>query len=111
MTTKSMRPSHIWKNKNASSRIDYIWINQELAMNNLYSFNNTDFDHITNSDHTLLQLSLNRKGLANGPSEAAVKRRGPRTILDLKRMDSEKWIKYVQWTEIEFKRLKLLDKI
>src|SRR5436305_12006625 len=80
-------------------------------MNNLYSFNNIDFDHITNSDHTLLQLSFYRKGLTNGPSKAAVKRRGPRTILDFKGIDSEKWIKYVQWTELEFKRLKLLDKI
>src|SRR5438477_7691287 len=80
-------------------------------MNNLYSFNNTDFDHITNSNHTLLQLLLYRKGLVKDPSKAAVKRRGPRTILDLKGMDSEKWLKYVQWTETEFKWLKLLNKI
>ena len=97
MTTKSMRPSHTWKNKNASSRIDYIWINQELAMNNkLYSFNNIDFNHITNSDHTLLQLSLYRKGIVNCSSEAAIKRKGLRTILDLKRIDNKKWLKYVQ---------------
>ena len=110
-TSLSSKPSHTWKNRNVSSRIDYIWITHELATNNLFSFNNIAFNHITNSDHTLLQLLLYKKNITNCPSEARTKRRGPRSIFDFKKMDDEKWAEYAQWIEIRLKQLKLLDHI
>src|SRR5438477_13040002 len=55
---KFIKTLYIYKNKNAYSRIDYIWTNQKLAIKNLHLFNNTEFDHITNSNYILLKLLL-----------------------------------------------------
>ena len=61
-----------------------------MALNNVHSFSNTGFEHITNSDHTLLQITLYRNGITNTPKKAVAKRRKPRIIFDLKNMDKEK---------------------
>ena len=82
--------SFTWKNKIASSRIDYIWISQNLASNNISSFKNIDFRHITNSDHTLLQVKLLKENLINSPKKASINKRGPRTIANYKEINHEK---------------------
>jgi exonuclease III len=111
ITTTTKQYSHTWKNKNSSSRIDYIWTTQDMALNNVHSFSNTGFEHITNSDHTLLQVTLYRNGITNTPKKAVAKRRKPRIIFDLKNMDKEKWSKYAQEIESEFKKIKIEEKI
>jgi hypothetical protein len=111
ITSNFTKPSHTWKNKEASSRIDYIWITQDLITNSIYSFNNRDYEYITNSDHTLLQVSFYKKDIVNLPKEAAIRKRGSRTILDLKKMAKEDWLNYAQKIETEIVQHKLLDKI
>ena len=111
MTTISGQLSHTWKNNKASSRIDYMWINHELILNNIHLFSNKDFRHITNSDHTLLQVILYGEEIINIQKKATVNRRKPRTIYDLKGMDKEKWVKYTQEIERIFKENRIISKI
>jgi len=87
-TSKQISPT--WRNKYFSSCIDYIWLFQELVLNNIYLFNNMKFDHITNSNHTLLQIILYRDNITNTSRKSMIKKRKPRTIFDFKKMDQEK---------------------
>jgi hypothetical protein len=70
-----------------------------------------DFEHITNSDHTLLQIVLYNKNITTSPKKALVRRRKSRTIFDLKKMNQEKWIKYIQEIESEFDKLDVIKEI
>ena len=92
--TTSKQTTFTWRNKNSSSHIDYIWTSQNLTLNNIYSFNNTEFNHITNSNHTLLQVKLIKNGLTNSAKQASINRRETKTISNLKAMDKEKWITF-----------------
>jgi endonuclease/exonuclease/phosphatase family metal-dependent hydrolase len=56
-------PSPTWKGFISHSRIDYIWISNDIALQHLHSFENTSIDIVTNSDHTLLKIQLYNKGL------------------------------------------------
>src|SRR5438552_18697954 len=102
--------SHIWKNARSSSRIDYMWLSQNLILN-IHSFKNKEYKHVTNSDHTLLQATIYGDDLIGCPKRANDYRKKPRTILDLKEMTKEKWIKYTQEVKREITRLKILSKI
>ena len=84
MTANSGSYLHTWKQRDISSWIDYIWVSQKLALNNIRSFSNKDFNYITNSDHTFLQVTLYKKRLTDSPRKARGKRREPRIIFDLK---------------------------
>ena len=70
-----------------------------------------DFEHITNSDYTLLQIVLYNKNITISPKKALVRRRKSRTIFDLKKMNQEKWIKYTQEIESEFDKLDVIKEI
>src|SRR5438552_18734236 len=98
------------ENAKSSSRIDYMWLSQNLALN-IHSFKNKEYKHITNSDHTLLQAVIYSDDIIGCPKRANDYRKKPRTILDLKEMTQEKWIEYSQENEREMVRLKLLSKI
>src|SRR5438477_12945423 len=102
--------SHTWKNARLSNRIDYIWLSQNHALN-IHFFKNKEYKHITNSDHTLLQVVIYGDYIIGCPKRANDYRKKPRTILDLKEMTQEKWIEYSQEVEREIVRLKLLSKI
>ena len=84
--------SHTWKSNSASSRIDYIWISSNLYQNNLHSFINSPFNHITNSDHTLLKFNLYTHRISNFTKEADLNRKSKnkRLIYDYKSMNEEK---------------------
>ena len=103
-------PSHTWKNTKSSSRIDYIWLSQDLALN-IYSFKNEEFDTITNSDHTLLQVAILSDEIIGGSKIANTYKKKPRTILDLKKMTDEKWKSYSEEIEKEIIRLGILKDI
>ena len=90
VTSTSKHQSFTWNNKRSQSHIDYIWVSEELAHNNIHSFKNTNFNHITNSDHTLLQITLYKKNITNCIKKAKSNRREKRTIFNLKDMDQEK---------------------
>jgi exonuclease III len=102
--------SHTWKNTVSSSRIDYMWLSQDLAIN-IYSFKNKAFDHITNSDHTLLQVSIFNDEILGYPKRADTYKKKPRTIANLKEMTKEKWIEYSNEIEKEIDRLQILKTI
>jgi exonuclease III len=107
----SKQKSPTWQNHNSSSRIDYIWTSQELSLNNIHSFKNIDFKHISNSDHTLLQIKLLKNDLINSPKKAAINKRGSRVIVNLKEMNTKKWQEYSQKVEIEFNKLRIAERI
>jgi len=44
------KPSPTWSNSISHSRIDYIWVSEDIAANNIHSFSNENIDIITNSD-------------------------------------------------------------
>ena len=102
--------SFTWSNKRASSRIDYIWLSHNIAKN-IHTFKNQDFSHITNSDHTLLQVTIYSNEIIGSTKKAEKKRRKPRTIFDFKNMDKEKWAKYTQEMEKEFTKLQISNEI
>ena len=58
LTWKMGLPLPIWIGKVTHSRIDYIWVSTEIAINNIHSFTNEKTENIVNSDHMLLCLKL-----------------------------------------------------
>ena len=110
ITSPYKQISHTWKNKRSSSRIDYIWISQNMA-NNVHSFENKSFEHVTNSDHTLLMTTIYSQDIINASRKAEVNRWKSRTIYDYKKMDQDKWIQYAQKIEKEMIKNKVADKI
>jgi len=103
--------SFTWNNKRSKSRIDYIWISEELARTNIHSFKNINFDHITNSDHTLLQIILHKDNITNCPNKAKSNKRGKRTIFNLKDMNQEKWSSFSQRVDNDLEKQKILIQI
>jgi Exonuclease III len=47
--------SSTWQNHNSSSRIDYIWATQDIALD-FIEFQNKQIQEITASDHTILKM-------------------------------------------------------
>jgi len=103
--------SFTWSNKNSSSRLDYIWLSSNLALDNIHSFKNKTYNHITNSDHTLLQIKLYKNGITNCPKQATTNRKGLRTIFNFKEMNKEKWKTYAQQIDQEFSKQKIINMI
>ena len=111
ITSTSKHQSFTWNNKRSQSHIDYIWISEELAYNNIHSFKNTNFNHITNSNHTLLQITLYKNNITNCTKKAKSNRRERRTIFNLKDMDQEKWSSYSKRVDDDLEKQKILSQI
>ena len=110
-TSISNQLSFTWSNQETSSRIDYIWISFNLIQNHIHSFSNIDFNHITNSDHTLLQIKLYLNNLINCTKNVTTKKRDTRTIFDFKSMDQEKWAIYAQEIDESLIKKKIMEQI
>ena len=110
LTNLYKRISHTWSNKRASSRIDYIWLSQDLAAN-IHSFENKNFNHVTNSDHMLLIATIYNQDIIGVSRMAEVNRWKMRTIFDFKKMDQDKWREYSQIVEKEFMSQEIVNKI
>jgi len=99
-------PFPIWRSNTSFSRIDYIWLSQDIASKHLLNFSNQNFDTITNSDHTLLTVSLESTNLFK-KSPLTLSRGKSTKILDISQCTEEQWTSYQVNTEHKFDRDKL----
>jgi len=87
-------PSPTWSNKCSYSRIDYIWISSEIALNNIFFFYNEKAEKIVNSDHTLLSLKLYRNNLIDNTCHKPIRKQGKTKLIDIKNTTPEQWNKF-----------------
>ena len=104
-------PSPTWHNKATFSRIDYMWISNNLAMNNLYSFSNKKEKMVNKSDHTRLTLKLYKAGLINKKENSQIRCKGVTNIFDTKNTTEEQWAKYKNKIEKEISNSEILSMI
>ena len=84
-------PSPTWHSSRSHSRIDYIWVSDNIATNNIHSFSNKKIYNVTESDHTLLTIKLFRKNLADLTKQKTGKTKGSTVILDTSGTTNEQW--------------------
>ena len=92
-------PSHTWKVRNLSSRIDYIWISLDKALHNLHSFENQEANSILNSDHTLFSLILYINNLfktpTSQPSNRNINKKNNKIIfINITQSTKEQWTNF-----------------
>jgi exonuclease III len=102
-------PSPTWIGKISHSRIDYIWVTPDIALNNVHSFANEKADNIVNSDHTLLQLKIFTKGITEPEPIGTIpqRKKGKSTIIAYQETSTEQWRKFANKIEKKIEELKL----
>jgi exonuclease III len=96
-------PSPTWYSSRSHSRIDYIWISDNIAINNVHSFSNQKINNVTESDHTLLTIKLFRKNFASSTKQKTSKAKGFLHILDTGGTTEEQWQDYQDKIEKQLK--------
>jgi exonuclease III len=82
-----------WSNGEAATRIDYIWISEELA-SGLQKAEIEDAEGITESDHKIVRTEIWIKHMTSGNSKAEIKRkRQSRTVYLYDQAKEENWEK------------------
>jgi exonuclease III len=104
-------PSPTWSNKISNSRIDYIWTSREFGFDELVEVNNENIDNITGSDHTMLTLTIKRKGITELKSNAQIRKKGTTNLLDLANTTKEQWTDYKNLIEKSIKKNQLFKEL
>jgi exonuclease III len=110
-TYRDMHPTsqeYTWSNKEAATRIDYIWVSEELA-SGLQRANIKETEGITESDHKIVTAEIWIKCMIGKNSKAEVKRKGQaRTVYLYDQAKVEDWENYAQ--ELQ-KRLEIKESL
>jgi exonuclease III len=85
--------TYTWTNKQSASRIDYIWTTKKLAIG-LLKFKNVPFKDITNSDHSLLQMSLPLENILFTTPDSSRGKQTKQKILELNKTSEKQWDKF-----------------
>ena len=104
-------PSPTWYSSRSYSRIDYIWISDNIVINNVHFFSNQKITNVTESDHTLLKIKLFRKNLASSTKRKTGKTKGSTYILDTNSTTDEQWQDYQDKVEKQLKGNILWEKM
>jgi hypothetical protein len=96
---RTMHPisqNYTWSNREAATRIDYIWVSEELALG-LQRANIEETEGITESDHKIITAEIWIKHIIGRSSKAEIKRKGQsRTLYLYNQTKPENWENYAQ---------------
>ena len=85
--------SYTWKNNTSSSRIDYMWLTRDIAIEST-RFQNKFDQSISDSDHTILALTIQLRSIINkekeSPEQLRSKSSKSKTII-LEETSEEQW--------------------
>ena len=105
--------TYTWKNSISSSRIDYIWTSRDILLEST-KFQNKSSDQISESDHTILTLTVPLKTLIlrerEGPEQLRSKSHKIKTII-LEETQEEQWEKYREKIDKKLKEMGLRQQI
>jgi len=97
--------SHTWRNNTASSRIDYMWSTREIIAEST-RFQNKFDQSISDSDHTILALTLQLKSIIhkekNSPDQLRSSSSKTKTI-SLEETHEEQWIDFKHKVDTKLK--------
>ena len=96
--------THTWSNETTSSRIDYIWLSADLALDNIYSFNNKKAESIANSDHTLLNVKLFDRNISEIQKSRPTRNKKKISIIDSKKATKEQWKDFQQKVDTDLNK-------
>jgi hypothetical protein len=98
-TYRNMHPTsqeYTWSNKEAATRIDYIWVSEELALG-LQKANIEETEEITESDHKIITAEIWIKHMMGKNGKAEIKKKGQsRTLYLYDQAKPEDWENYAQ---------------
>jgi len=98
-TYRNMHPTsqeYTWSNKEAATRIDYIWVSEELALG-LQKADIEETEEITESDHKIITVEIWIEHMLGKNSKAEIKKKGQsRTLYLYDQAKPEDWENYAQ---------------
>jgi len=102
---------YTWSNGEAATRIDYIWVSEELA-SGLQEAEIEEAEEITESDHKIIRAEIWIKHLTAKINKAEVKRkRQSRTLYLYDQAKEENWESYAQELRKRLEYKKILKSI
>jgi len=101
-TWEGENTTYTWTNNQSSSRIDYIWTTKNLAYN-LAHFKNSLFKDITNSDHSLLQVSFPTENILFKTPNTLRGKQIKQKIIELDKTSEKQWEKFKERTNKKIK--------
>ena len=104
-------PSPTWIGRAFQSRIDYIWISPDIALNNVHSFTNERANNIVNSDHTLLNLKLFSEGITKMAKHVPLRKKGKTTTILYQKSTTEQWTQFANKIEEKIENHNLNQKL
>jgi hypothetical protein len=102
--------TYTWANKQSASRIDYMWTTKKLAID-LQKFQNLSFKDITNSDHSLLCLTLPTDDIIFTTPILSRGKQTKKTIIEIDKTTPKQWDKFEERTTKKILESNLLEEI
>lgn len=99
------KPLNTWNRLNMKSRIDYIWITEDLVPDTIYA--STNKVYIFETDHSAVTIYFHKDDLFHTKQIAKKKRHNKDNLqVDYKKIDKEMWEKYAEEMEKLLKKEK-----